>query len=262
MPLPSPDAFADALLLSGPTASGKTAVALEMADRLGAEIVSVDAITVYRGLDIGSAKPTPAEQARVRHHLIDVLWPWEAGSVAAWLERAAIACADIRARGRRILVVGGTPLYLKAMLRGLFAGPTADRDLRAQLEALPLGELQVKLAAVDPRAVDRIAAADRKRLVRALEVWELTGRPISDWQQQFDQPRPRTRPGFWLDWPRSDLHDRINRRVETMFAAGLVDECRRLVELDRPLARRGGDANADPHPATGQAADHLAPPPG
>jgi tRNA dimethylallyltransferase len=236
-PLPTPDYFADALILAGPTASGKTALALDVAEQLGAEIVSVDAIAVYRGLDIGAAKPTPAEQARVRHHALDLLEPWEAGSIAHWLRAAAAAVEQIRRRGRRVLFVGGTPLYLKGLLRGLFTGPAADPRLRHELETLPSAELVARLRTVDPVAAGRIAPADRKRLVRALEVWQLTGTPISDWQRQFDQPRPRPQPAVWLDWPRPLLHQRINERVERMIAAGLVDECRRLLALGRPLSR-------------------------
>lgn len=236
-PLPTPDHFADALILSGPTASGKTALALAVAEQLGAEIVSVDAIAVYRGLDIGAAKPTRAEQARVRHHGIDLLDPWEAGSIARWLRAAAEAVDEIRQRGRRLLFVGGTPLYLMGLLRGLFTGPAADPALRQELEALSNSELMARLRTVDAAAASRIAPADRKRLVRALEVWQLTGRPISDWQRQFDQPRPRHPPGVWLDWPRPLLHQRINERVERMIAGGLVDECRQLLSLGRPLSR-------------------------
>lgn len=235
-PLPSPEFFSDALILSGPTASGKTAVGVELAGHLQAEILSVDALAVYRGLDIGTAKPTATERARVRHHLIDWLDPWDAGSVASWLRAAAQAAADVRHRGKRLLFVGGTPLYLVAIMRGLFTGPGADPVLRAELARLSDSELQEQVCRVDPVAAKRIAPADRKRLIRVLEVWRLTGRPLSAWQRQFAQPRPRQVPGLWLDWPRATLHDRINRRVEQMFAAGLVEECRRLLNLGRPLS--------------------------
>src|SRR5689334_16612227 len=128
-------AFADALVLTGPTGSGKTAVALALAPQLNAEVVAMDSMTVYRGMDIGTAKPTSADRAAVSHHLIDVLDPWESLNVAWWLDRAAEACADIRSRGKRPLFVGGTPFYLKALLSGLFPAPPADPALRAALEA-------------------------------------------------------------------------------------------------------------------------------
>src|ERR671932_2340463 len=131
----TPDPFRDALILTGPTGSGKSRLALELAERLGAEVVSMDSMALYRHMDVGTAKPTPEERRRVPHHLIDVLDPWESASVAWWLDRAAECVRDIRGRGRRALVVGGTPLYLKALLRGLFAGPPADPDLRRRLEA-------------------------------------------------------------------------------------------------------------------------------
>src|SRR5918995_1297132 len=151
---PPPAAFADALILTGPTGSGKSAVALELAERIGGEIGAMDSRTLYRGLDVGTAKPIAEERARVRHHLIDVLDPWESANVAWWLNRAAEACADIRARDKRPLFVGGTPFYLKAILCGLFDAPPADPDLRRQLEAeaerIGPPALHERLRAVDP----------------------------------------------------------------------------------------------------------------
>src|SRR5207237_6714609 len=129
-----PPPFANALILTGPTGSGKTQLGLELTERLGAEIVSMDSMALYRGMDIGTAKPTADERQRVRHHLIDVLDPWESASVAWWLDRAAECVADIEGRGRLAVFVGGTPLYLKTLLRGLFDGPPADGALRLRLE--------------------------------------------------------------------------------------------------------------------------------
>src|SRR5213080_879843 len=128
-----PDAPTDAYVLAGPTGSGKTALGLELAERLGAEIISMDSMALYRGMDVGTAKPTAEERRRVSHHLIDVLDPWESASVAWWLEQAARCCEEIESRGKRILFVGGTPLYLKALLRGLFDGPPANPELRQRL---------------------------------------------------------------------------------------------------------------------------------
>jgi tRNA dimethylallyltransferase len=187
--LPAP--FQNALVLTGPTGSGKTRLGIDLAERLGAEIISMDSMAVYRGMDIGTAKPT-ADLRRVSHHLLDVLEPWESASVAWWLERARACCREIEGRGRRVLFVGGTPLYLKALLCGLFDGPPADLAVRSRLEreAEEGGHerLHARLAGVDPATAARLHPNDRRRIVRALEVWELTGRPISDWQQQWAVP--------------------------------------------------------------------------
>jgi tRNA dimethylallyltransferase len=248
---PSPAAFADALILTGPTGSGKSAVALELAERVGGEIVAMDSMTLYRGLDVGTAKPTAAERARVRHHLIDVLDPWESANVAWWLDRAAEACADIRARGKRPLIVGGTPFYLKALLCGLFDAPPADPDLRRQLEAeaerIGPPALHERLRVVDPTAAGRLHPNDVRRVVRALEVCELTGRPISDLQQTWDTPTFLGRRGqgpppacVVLEWPRDELYRRIDARVDAMLAVGWLDEVRRLRE--RPLGKEASQA--------------------
>src|SRR5262245_24588040 len=227
-------AFDNALILTGPTACGKTALALDLAERIGAEIIALDSMTVYRGMDVGTAKPTPAERARVPHHLIDVLDPWESLTVAWWLDRAAEACRDIAARGKRPLFVGGTPFYLKALLHGLFPGPPADAELRHALEAEAAlngnAALHTRLAAVDPKTAARLHPNDLRRVVRALEVHTLTGRPISDWQQTWDTaafaenpeaaPPPARIPAVALELAREVLYERINWRVDGMLAAG------------------------------------------
>jgi tRNA dimethylallyltransferase len=249
-------AFDRALILTGPTACGKSALALELAERIGAEIVALDSMTVYRGMDIGTAKPNAAERRRVPHHLIDVLDPRESLTVAWWLERAAEACRDITARGKRPLFVGGTPFYLKALLHGLFPGPPADEELRRALEAEAGRDgnaaLHARLAAVDPKTAARLHPNDVRRVVRALEVHTLTGKPISDWQQTWDTPTfaenpeaappPVRIPAVVLELPREVLYERINRRVDAMLAAGWLDEVRRLRELPRPLSREARQA--------------------
>jgi tRNA dimethylallyltransferase len=244
--VPRPEVFRECIVLTGPTGSGKSALALDWAERLGAEIVAMDSMTLYRGMDIGTAKPTPEDRRRIPHHLIDVLDPWESASVAWWLDRAAERVADIRDRGRRVLFVGGTPLYLKALLRGLFEGPPADPELRARLEAEAEHDgdaaLHARLAAVDPAAAARLHPNDRRRVVRALEVWERTGRPISDWQRQWRAAGAPGPPVYCLDRPREELYARIDQRVLDMLAAGWLDEARRLRELPRPLSREAAAA--------------------
>ena len=241
--------FANAYVLAGPTGSGKTAIALDLAPRLNAEIVSMDSMALYRGMDIGTAKPTAAERSLVPHHLVDVRDPWESASVAWWLGQATAVCLDITGRGKVPLFVGGTPLYLKALLCGLFDGPSADESLREQLtaEADRIGSsaLHRRLAEIDPAAGARIHPNDLRRIIRALEVHTLTGRRISDWQREW-APKPPApaaeRRVVWIDRPRADLYDRIDRRVEKMFADGLVEEVRRLADLPQKLSREAGQA--------------------
>jgi tRNA dimethylallyltransferase len=231
----------EAWFLTGPTAGGKTAVGLEVARRIGAEIISMDSMALYRGMDIGTAKPTPAEQAGTPHHLIDVLEPHEEYSLAQFIAAARRTANEIRARGRAVLFVGGTPLYLKGLLRGIFQGPPADWELRHRLQAEAQNDpaaLHGRLADVDPAAARRLHPNDTRRLIRAIEVFETLGRPISEFQQQFEVGRPAEACRvFVLDWPRSELYDRIDRRVDAMFAAGFVDEVGRLAERPQPLSR-------------------------
>ncbi len=232
--------------LTGPTASGKTAVGSELARLLDAEIISLDSMAVYRRMDIGTAKPTTAERAAIQHHLIDVVDPSENFSVAQYRQDALGAMDEIRTRGREVLFVGGTPLYLKAMLRGIFEGPPADWTIRHRLLDAAKDDptaLHRRLQAVDPAAAARLHPNDTRRLIRALEVYEITGSPISALQQQFDVGRLADQCRvFVLDWARGELNERINRRVDAMFAAGLVDETRRLFDAARPPGRTAQQA--------------------
>lgn len=230
-----PDLAADCWFLSGPTASGKSALGVRLARELGAEIVSVDSMAVYRGLDVGTAKPTAQQRQAVPHHLLDVVSPAEPYSVARWLADAAAAVADCRRRGRQILFVGGTPLYLRALRDGLAELPGEDADLRRQLAAAAAAHgsahLHVRLATVDPVAAARIHPHDLKRIIRALEVEQLSGRPLS--HAFAPEPHPVfERQFFALDLPRAALYERIDRRVERMFAEGIVEETR--ATLDAP----------------------------
>ncbi len=246
-----PEPFARAFVLTGPTASGKTALAVELAERLGAEIVSVDSMALYRGLDLGTAKPTAEERRRARHYLVDVLEPWESASVAWWRQQAEACFREIEGRSRRVLLVGGTPFYLKVLLHGLFEGPPADADVRRRLhqEAETQGPhaLHARLAAADAVTAGRLHPNDVRRVVRALEVLELTGRPLSAWQTQWPQAAaPPAEPAvpqiLWLNLPRDELYARIDARVDAMFAAGLLDEVRGLLTLPRPLSREARQA--------------------
>jgi tRNA dimethylallyltransferase len=240
--------FQNAYVLTGPTGSGKTARSIDLAGELGAEIIAMDSMTLYRGMDIGTAKPRPGEQKKVRHHLLDVLDPWESASVAWWRSHAMAIARDIEARGKRVLFVGGTPLYLKSLIYGLFAGPAADEAIRDRLRQVAAEEgpdaLHRQLSRVDAQSAARLHPRDLRRVVRALEVHELTGRPISEWQQEWSRP-PSSGAGnqiICLNPPRALLYDRINQRVDAMITAGFLDEVRRLKQLGRPLSREATQA--------------------
>ncbi len=222
----------EVICLAGPTASGKSAVALCLAEMLGGEIISVDSMQVYRGLDLGTAKPTPAERARVPHHLVDVVDVREPFDAARWCALASDAVRDLQQRGRRPILCGGTGLYFRAFREGLGEAPPADAALRAELEATPLPELLRELATRDPVTFARVDRQNPRRVIRALEVLRLTGRPFSEQRARWLVP-PAEAAGaarmFALQRQPDDLHARIASRVERMFAAGLVEETRRLL---------------------------------
>jgi tRNA dimethylallyltransferase len=237
------------LALVGPTASGKSHLALEIAQRLGdVEIVSVDSMQVYRGLDIGTAKPTPAERAAVPHHLVDIADPSEAWSVARFQSAARAAVAAVESRGRRALLVGGTGLYVQAVVDDL-RFPGEDLALRAELEAWTsepggVAAAYAELTDCDPDAAARIDPHNARRIVRALEVIRLTGKPFSSFGPGVGAFGPTAFPvrmaGVWL--PRSALADRIARRFAAMRAAGLLDEVRRLTRANGGLSRTARQA--------------------
>ncbi len=228
------------LVIIGPTASGKSEVALELASRHGGEILSIDSMQVYREMDIGTAKPTQGEQAAVRHHLIDVVYPNESFTVARFV---ALADAVIRGSACCLIATGGTPLYYKSLFEGLFEGPSADRELRSRLGAMSNEALHAWLERVDPAAGARIHVNDTKRVVRALEVQLLTGRPISWWQREWASPRARHEAvWFGLQWDREALNRRINARTKAMIAAGWVEEVRHLVRTYGRLSPTAAEA--------------------
>lgn len=236
------ESFLNCWYLSGATASGKTETGIALALQIGAEIISLDSMALYREMDIGTDKPTPQQRQRVPHHLLDVLSPRDEFSVSNYLDTARQTVARIRGRGREVLFVGGTPLYLKALLRGIFRGPPADWEFRRAIEEelvrVGLEPLYERLRQVDPLSAAKLHPHDKRRIIRALEVYRATGRPISHLQTQFDEARSAEHCRvFVLSWPREALHERINRRVEAMFAAGFVDEVRALLERHGGLSR-------------------------
>ena len=222
--------------IAGPTAAGKSRVALALAERVGGEIISVDSMQVYRGMDIGTAKPAAAEQKRVRHHLIDITDVREAFDAARFVELARAAAADIQSRGKVPIFCGGTGLYFKAYSDGLGQAPPCDPQLRTELEGLPLPELLAELERRDPATFQKIDRCNCRRVVRALEVIRLTGKPFSALRAAW--PAGQSTPPVWfalgLNLAPEDLTARIHRRVDQMFADGLLEETRML--LDQGLA--------------------------
>lgn len=219
------------VFLAGPTAVGKSAVAFALAELLGGEIISVDSMQVYRGLDLGTAKPSAAERARVPHHLLDVVELTESFDAAQFVRLAGAAVKDIQGRGRVPIFCGGTGLYFKAWLEGLGESPPSDARVRAELEAAPLAELLVELEQRDPVTYERIDRQNPRRVVRALEVIRVTGKLFSAQRARWNlQPATRSlQPFFCLTRESADLRARIEARVDAMFAAGLVEETRALL---------------------------------
>jgi len=231
----------------GPTATGKSALGIALASRLGGEVVSCDSTAVYRGFDIGTDKVPLAERGGIPHHLIDVADPLEEYSAARYAREAALVIRDITARGRLPILVGGTGLYYRALTRGFFPGPGRDNALRARLERIGdrrgPGYLHRWLQRVDPRSATRIQSRDRKRLIRALEVYRLTGRPLTDHFADTESPLPDYETSaFALQIPAEATAERVARRVADQFRQGLMDEVRGLLASGVP---------ATAHPFTG-----------
>lgn len=233
-PAPLP---AGAVLIAGPTAVGKSAIALALAEKMDGEIISVDSMQVYRGLDIGTAKPTAEERARIPHHLIDICDLRQAFDAAQFVRLARQAVDQIQARGRTPIFCGGTGLYFKALLEGLGEAPPADERLRAELETVPLEQLLAELQERDPATFERIDRKNPRRVTRAVEVIRVTGKKFSEqraaWESVSPTPPPASQIVCLVRAP-DDLRERIDLRVDDMFSGGLVEETRRLLQAGLP----------------------------
>jgi tRNA dimethylallyltransferase len=242
------------IFIAGPTAVGKSEIALALAEQLGGEIISADSMQVYRGLDIGTAKPSPAERARVPHHLIDICDLTEAFDAAQFVQLAQKAVEEIQSRGRVPVFCGGTGLYFNAFLSGLGEAPSANPELRAELEALPFEALLRELRDRDPEAYGKIDKQNPRRVIRAVEVIRLTGKKFSEqranWKSEVRSQKSEV--VFALTRKADDLHARINLRVDEMFRLGLVEETRGLLQ-------RGLEQNQTAMQAIGyrQVVEHL-----
>lgn len=235
------------ILILGVTASGKGRLAFDLARKLHGEIVSIDSMKVYRRMDIGTAKPSRERQKAVKYHLIDIFEPSEACTVGIFLEKVHLAIAEIEKAGKSAIVSGGTAMYIKTLLYGLFDGPGADAQIRSRLKQRIADEgsqkLHEEMTRVDPEAAERIHPNDARRIVRALEVYEITGKPISSFQQQFSAEATQD------DWmiiglgrQKEDASSRINMRVKKMIEAGLVDEVKSLLAEEKPLSKQAAAA--------------------
>ena len=235
------------ILILGVTASGKSRLAFQLAQKLGGEIISIDSMKVYRRMDIGTAKPSLQNRKQVKYHLIDVAEPYESFSVDRFLSLTNKAIGQIKALNKPIIAVGGTAMYIKALLYGLFEGPGADPEIReklkAEIESVGTADLHRRLAEIDPLAAERIHPNDSRRIIRGLEVFEITGKPISSFQQQFDSE------GMVDNWKIIGLRrekaiasTRINARVKRMVEDGLVDEVKSLTAGEEPLSNQARSA--------------------
>ena len=233
------------IILLGPTGIGKTAVSLLLAEALNSEIISADSMQIYRHMDIGTAKPSAEERRVVKHHMIDVVEPWESFSTGEYVSHAKPVIEALFEKKRVPIIVGGTGLYIKAMTRGIFSGPSADWDTRNELfqrEAADPGSLYSYLKSMDPVSAKRIMPADTRRIVRALEVYLKSGRKLSEMHEKSTKPFPYVFMKIGLTRNRKELYEIIDRRVDAMIAQGLVDEVREVMRLVRDaVVRPPGD---------------------
>ncbi|MGL4595232.1 MAG: tRNA (adenosine(37)-N6)-dimethylallyltransferase MiaA [Thermoguttaceae bacterium] len=233
--------------LTGPTACGKSRLSISLANRLEAEIIALDSMTVYREMDVGTAKVMQEQRKGIPHHLIDIVDPCEEYSLARYVREAYEKIDEIQSRGNQVLFVGGTPLYLKAMLRGVFEGPEADKEFREELQRRMIGNppdlLHKMLQKVDPETAKRLHQNDIRRIVRALEVYELTGKPISSFQKQFEDSTPAENCHVYvLQMPREALYEKIDKRVDRMMYDGFLDEVKMLAERRTPIGHTARQA--------------------
>jgi tRNA dimethylallyltransferase len=230
------------ILILGVTASGKGRLVFHLAKQIGAEIISIDSMKVYRRIDIGTAKPPREARAVIKHHLIDIVEPSDSFNVGLFLEYSSSATKQIKRRNSPIVAVGGTALYIKALLYGLFEGPGTDQKIRSVLQERAKNEglehLYRELEKVDPLAAENIHPNDAKRIIRALEVYKITGGPISSLQQQWKHDMKHHWTIIGLQREKTDVSHRINSRVKKMIAAGLVDEVKSLLAEDKPLSKQ------------------------
>jgi tRNA dimethylallyltransferase len=226
----------------GPTASGKSALAMALARRIGAEILSVDSMQLYRGMDIGTAKPTADEQREIKHHLIDVAEPTEEFAVARFVQLADEVIDDAKRRDVPLIAAGGTPLYFKSLFQGLFEGPAGDDALRERLSQESPQVLHDRLVQVDPPTAQRLHVNDVRRVIRALEVFELTGQPISSFQTQWSSAPRHDATWLGMNCDKELLGQRINARVKLMMEAGWLDEVRTLLNKYERLSKTAGEA--------------------
>jgi len=237
----SPELLCQCWFLAGPTACGKSATAIELAHLLNAEILSLDSMAIYREMNIGTAKPTADEQSQAPHHLIDLIEPSEEFSLAEYIDQAEIVVQEIFSRNKVPLFVGGTGLYLRSVLRGVFEGPPANwefRNLAEQQEKETPGYLHEQLSKCDPVSAKKLHPRDQRRIIRALEVYRQTGKPLSEQQLQPELPAEyRPQKVFWLHPNREWLYDRVNRRVDLMIEQGLIEEVTQLLQRNPPPGR-------------------------
>ncbi|MFN3533227.1 MAG: tRNA (adenosine(37)-N6)-dimethylallyltransferase MiaA [Candidatus Brocadia sp.] len=234
-------------ILTGPTASGKTDIGLKIAENTHAEIVSADSMLVYRGMDIGTEKPSLAVRNKIPHHLIDIVEPWEEYSVGQYVKDFEVVTQRLYQQGKQFIVVGGTALYLKAIMDGLFEGPPADWEYRNYLKSVALEKgpncLHKMLADIDPETAGKLHFNDQKRIIRALEVFRTTGQRISSFQTQFGHKNPKYDcVVVAIEYDRDVLYKRIEARVDHMFMRGLVDEVRTLLRNPLGLSKQASQA--------------------
>jgi len=224
------------IFLVGATGTGKSAAALELARKHGAAILAMDAMQVYRGADIGTSKPTAAERAEVPHGGLDLVEFGSNFDVAQYLKHAEMFLREQREAGRPVIVTGGTGLYFRALTQGLCDAPQGSDKLRAELNALPVEELRARLEKIDPAMLEQLDVSNPRRLIRAIEVKEETGRSLREWQEETPEPLVKEFTALWIQREKTELETRIRTRMETMFAAGWEEEVRGLI------ARHGMEA--------------------